>query len=430
MSLLIKNGRVITHRGSCRTNVLVEGGKISGLTAGQPEAERVIDAAGMWVMPGVVDPHVHFRQPGMDSEDWRSGSMAALAGGVTTVLDMPNTDPPLTTAERLEEKRALVGATSSINYGFHFGGTAGNIREVLDVACGDGLEPDRPPRTRVASVKIYMGSSTGELLLTDLSVIRRLIDIAPIVTVHAEDEEVIRDCRGGASHSLRRPKGAAFSAIKKLLTVGRAGKVYVCHNTSYEEVNLAAPFYREVTPHHLILNESAMDSIGNYAKVNPPLRSEADRISLWRALSEGRVTTIGSDHAPHLRSAKDLDPIRAPSGVPGVETSLPLMVNASLSGQIAPERVVELMSYNPARVFRLRGKGTIERGADADIVVIDPREEREVRARDLHYKCGWTPFEGMTLRGWPAVTVVGGEIAYEGGEFHLVKGREVTYDRP
>ncbi|MDI9644537.1 MAG: dihydroorotase [Candidatus Verstraetearchaeota archaeon] len=425
-SLLIKGGTVVTRLGRERANVLIRGGRIEILTTSSPNSDEVIDATGLLVMPGVVDPHVHFRQPGMHSEDWENGSRAALAGGVTTVLDMPNTCPPTTTLQLLLDKFRMVDSSSPlVNYGFHFGATPTNAEEIRAAGLSTGALLPPPPGPLAASVKVFMGSSTGDLLITELTDLRNVARTSRIMTVHAEDEAVIRMHASEQDHALRRPKRAALAAIRKLLSVGRAGSIYVCHVTSYEEAELASPFYREATPHHLFLNSEAMREIGAYAKVNPPLRAEPDRASLWRALLEGKIDAIGSDHAPHLRSEKEsADP---PSGVPGVETSLPLMVDASMKGLIRLEEVVRLMSYSPAKIFRIRGKGDIAPGKDADLVLVDPKLERKVDPDALHYKCGWTPYDGMALRGWPVVTLVGGSVAYKEGEFYPVKGSAVRY---
>ncbi|MDH5811365.1 MAG: dihydroorotase [Candidatus Verstraetearchaeota archaeon] len=423
MSLLIKNGTVLTHRGHFNANILLWNGKIAVFTKNEPKADEVIDASGKLVMPGVVDPHVHFRQPGMSSEDWASGSKAALAGGVTTVLDMPNTKPPTTTLSRLEEKKTLISTSTPngplVNYGLHFGVTVENLEEVFR-AVGWGT-----PTILAASAKVFMGSSTGDLLVRDLEVIRQVVRGSRLVSVHAEDEEIILMHADKPDHSSRRPKLAAISAIKKLLSVAQQGRVYVLHVTSWDEAELASPFYREATPHHLFLNSSALKEIGNYAKVNPPLREESDRRSLWQALKNNMIEAIGSDHAPHLKEDKAKE--NAPSGMPGVETSLPLMINASLNGLIGLEKVVELMCYNPSRIFSIKDKGKMELGADADITIVDPNLEKKVTAEELHYKCGWTPYEGVRLRGWPIITIVGGKIAFREGEFFPVRGKEVSY---
>jgi len=422
VALLLKNGILVSHSGRAKANLLISGGKVASITASEPAAEEVVDAEGLHILPGIIDPHVHFRQPGMDSEDWASGSRAAAAGGVTTVLDMPNTKPPATTAALLAEKEAMVSSQSpSVNYGFHFGATESNAGEFGSV----GLSLSGGGQRLAASVKVFMGSSTGSLLVQSEGALAGILNEARLVTVHAEDEAVIRENASQGTHEGRRPKGAAISAIEKLRRHARRGAAYVCHLTSWEEAALAEPFWKEATPHHLFLTSSMMGKIGDYAKVNPPLRGEADRQSLWRAVAEGRIDAIGSDHAPHLRSAKESQ--NPPSGMPGVGTSLPLMLDASNRGLLPLERVVAMMCRNPALIFGLKGKGSLEAGSDADITVVDMAMERRVCSEDLHYKCGWTPYEGMTLKGWPAITVVGGSIAYRDGTHYQVRGSRVTY---
>ncbi|MGQ9759507.1 MAG: dihydroorotase [Candidatus Methanomethylicaceae archaeon] len=423
MSILIKNGTIITHKGRFEANILVWNGKIACFTKNEPKADETVDAKGRLVMPGVVDPHVHFRQPGIPSENWGTGSRAALAGGVTTVFDMPNTKPPTTTIASLKEKKALIEESTKnsllVNYGLHFGITSDNLEEVKKAV---GWECTNP---MAASAKVFMGSSTGDLLVRDINVIKQVVQISRLVSVHAEDEDIIRAHADRPDHTSRRPKLAAISAIKKLLSMGTRGRIYILHITSWEEAMLASPFYREATPHHLFLNASLLKAIGNYAKVNPPLRDESDRASLWRALLNNMIEAIGSDHAPHLKADKELE--NAPSGIPGVETSLPLMVDAALKGLIDLEKVVALMCYNPSKILLLKNKGKIELGADADLTIVDPNIMKKVSADELHYKCGWTPYEGMRLRGWPIITILGGQVAYKEGEFFPVHGKEVSY---
>jgi dihydroorotase len=231
---------------------------------------------------------------------------------------------------------------------------------------------------------------------------------------------------GRTDHASRRPKEAALSAIRKLTGIGvEGGRVYVCHVTSWEEAALASSFYAEATPHHLFLTSSMMDKVGSYAKVNPPLRSESDRLSLWRAMDEGKINAIGSDHAPHPKDAKEGE--KPPSGMPGVGTSLPLMLDASARGLITLERIVGLMCEGPAKIFGLQGKGALRTGGDADITLVNLKMRKKVDAEELHYACGWTPYEGFKLKGWPVTTILGGEVAYDGQELLPVRGREVTY---
>lgn len=423
----MKNGTLLLPGGARRGNLLLEGGKIVAVTTTEPKAESEIDAEGLVVMPGMIDPHVHFRQPGMDGEDWLSGSMSALAGGVTTVLDMPNTKPPCTSAELLSEKVALIGEQTSagpcVNFGLHLGAARSNGSEIFKVGLGNS---GAPCQQLAASVKVFMGSSTGDLLIDDEFKLKEVLGASRIVTVHAEDEPVIKANAGGVDHLSRRPKEAALSAIRKLSAWGVPGRVYVCHLTSGEEVDLASEFYREATPHHLFLTDAMMRSIGDLAKVNPPLRPEPDREALWSALVAGKIDCIGSDHAPHTIASKMSQ--SPPSGMPGVETSLPLMFSAFMKRGIPLERLAALTSMNAAKIFRIEGKGSLAPGFDADITIIDPKDERKVTSDRLHYKCGWTPYEGMTVRGWPRHTIIHGDVAYSEGSFSRARGRNIRYE--
>jgi dihydroorotase len=414
LPILIKNGIVITHKEIFNANIFIKNGKIHNITKDEVKADIIINAEDKIVMPGVIDAHVHFRQPGGKSEDWESGSKAAVAGGVTTVIDMPNNIPPTITINNLIKKKEIIEKSNTlVNYGLHFGVTEDNLEEVKKVI---GRDLKRP---LVASAKIFMAKSTGNLLVRNLNVIENVVRSSKLVTVHAEDEEIIEKFPS-------RPKLAAISAISKLLPFANLGKICILHITSIEEAKLASPFYKEVTPHHLFLNSSILSKLGNYAKVNPPLRDEKDRLSLWEALNNNLIDYIASDHAPHLKEDKEKED--APSGVPGVETMLPLMMNAALNKLISLQKLVELMCYNPSRIFGLKNKGVIEVGADADIVIVDRKLERKVSADELHYKCKWTPYEGMYLKGWPVITIVNGKIAYKDGEFFQIKGNEVIYE--
>jgi dihydroorotase len=322
----------------------------------------------------------------------------------------------------------MIGAQTSggpcVNFGLHLGATRSNKGEIFNAGLGSAVGLGQ--RQQAASVKIFMGSSTGDLLIDDEQNLRETLGASRLVTVHAEDEPVIKASAGGIDHLSRRPKEAALSAIRKLRSWGVTGRVYVCHLTSGEEVDLASSFYREATPHHLFLTDSMMRSIGDLAKVNPPLRPEKDRESLWSALISGRVDCIGSDHAPHTMSSKMSK--SPPSGMPGVETSLPLMFSAFMESGIPLERLAALTSANAAKIFRISGKGNLAPGFDADITIIDPKDERRVSSERLHYKCGWTPYEGIRVRGWPKHTLIFGEIAYSEGSFSRARGRSVVYE--
>ncbi|MCL5094244.1 MAG: dihydroorotase [Patescibacteria group bacterium] len=381
-------------------------------------------------LPGIVDPHVHFRTPGGEhKEDFQTGSSSALAGGVKFVLDMPNTNPATTTKEALEWKEKQIevlyshsgdqresriinkeesadpgqarmtnSEESCLNFGFHFGATNDNLEKIKKV------------EEEIASIKVYFGSSTGDLLVNDLEVLEKLmIETSKIITVHAEDEEIIqkniakyRDTNRPEIHSLIRDPDSAASAVEKLLKlVKKTGhKVYFCHISTRDEIDLirkakneGLPVYAEATPHHLFLDDSAYKKWGNFVKVNPPLRSQEHVEALWEAVHDGTIDCLGSDHAPHLPKEKEQDYWLAPSGIPGTETMLPLMLNAVNEERLSLDRLIELMSTNPVNIFGL------DVSDKKTIVGLDLT--KEVKIEELHSKCGWSPYEGMKLKGWP-----------------------------
>ncbi len=349
-------------------------------------------------LPGIIDPHVHFRTPGAEyKEDFKSGSISALAGGISCVLDMPNTNPPTTIEKELGWK---IKQTKNlpINFGFHFGATNDNLKEIQKV------------ENKISSIKVYFGSSTGDLLLNNLEILEKLMrSTTKIITVHAEDEEMIqkniKKYKGKNDpkiHSLIRSPDAAASAVEKLLNLARKTNhlIYFCHISTKDEINLIKKakkegfkVYAEVTPHHLFLDDSAYKKWGNFVKVNPPLRSKKDIEALWEALNEGIIDTVGSDHAPHLPKEKNQDYWQAPSGIPGIETTLPLLLNAVNEQKLSLDRLVELISINPAKIFKINLKEYQ--------IKIDLNLKKEIRKENLHSKCGWSPYEGLKLIGWP-----------------------------
>lgn len=334
---------------------------------------------GRFLLPGLIDAHVHFRDPGApEKEDWASGSAAALAGGVTTVLDMPNTNPATITVEALEAKRAVAKAKSKVAFGLFFGATRDNLDEIRKAE-------------NICGIKIYMGSSTGGLLLDDPAVWEEVFKIAkeknvPVV-VHAETEAMIqagkRDCECA--------RVATEAAIALREKVGN--RLHIAHLSCKAEVELVRvhkcpELTCEVTPHHLLF--TAADQKDSFLKMNPPLRSQADQDALWEALRDGTIDCIATDHAPHTFAEKQSS--EPPAGVPGVEFMLPLMLNAVNEGKLTLERLVELTSTNPSRIFGVPVQGQ---------VLVDMNLEKTIRREDIKSKCGWSPYEGRTLKGWP-----------------------------
>lgn len=438
MDCALENGRVFVSGSFMELNIGIADGKIAQLGKLPIEAAQKIDCKGKIIIPGCIDAHVHFRVPGMEyKEDWNSGSKAALAGGITTVLDMPNTKPPTTTVGLLKEKRKIVEKVSLCNFGFHFGTTTENLSELENAA-----------NENIASFKVFMGSSTGNMLVEDEGILRKIFETAKahnkIVSVHAEDEAIIKQNseqhkneNSASAHTKIRSSECEKAAIEKALGLRKeiGNKLHICHVSSSEGLERIIAEKRsgnltcEATLHHLFLNDADYERLGNFAKMNPSLKSRRDNNALLQGIFDGTIDIIATDHAPHTREEKQKDYWEAPSGVPGIETMLPLMLNAASTNKISLERVVELCSEMPARIFGIKNKGAIEIGYDADLCVIDLKRECIVKGDALHTKCRWSPFEGMKLKGFVEKTFVNGRLAYDNGAFdESAKGREVNFN--
>lgn len=435
--LLLKNGTLVTPDGKKRADILMSDGKIGEIgenLAGGDEKKsadgakmRVVNCDGKFVLPGVVDAHVHLREPGGEvKEDFETGTKAALAGGVTFVLDMPNNSPAVTTRELLKAKRELVGPKAKVGFDLYMGA---EIRENGRTNVDEFLESD------AVAYKIYVGSSTGSLLVDKKEALEEIFEkvanTGRLVCVHAEDEELIRQNKkmyegqdDPIIHGKIRNDEVAYRAVKTVLHLAKkyGTRVHICHLSTEREL-VEFKFFKsenitcEVTPHHLFLTEEELKSHGNFAKMNPPLRTEKDCKALREGLRSGLINMVATDHAPHLISEKQQSYWAAPAGVPGLETSLSLMLDAVDHGELTLEDVVRVMCEEPARVFGLKNKGRLEVGADADLTVVDMNLEQTVANRGpgaRFTKCGWTPFAGRTLKGWSIMTVVGGRIFFDG----------------
>lgn len=412
--LIVEDATIVSSTGRAVADVCVEEGRIAYVGA-RPAggARKKMTGIGKFLVPGFIDTHVHFRTPGHShKEDWASGSRAAVSGGVTTVFDMPNTSPPTLTRVEWEEKRRLAEAESRCHFGLWVGGAADNldgVRDLMDAgdACG---------------IKVFMGSSTGPLLVDDAALERLFRETRGLIGVHAEDEGLLAEIRQQMSSNLTpdhnevRPPEAAVRAVRRLIDLTRAHPrpVHICHVSTaaellvLEDIRGVLPITVEVCPHHLWL--STETAKGNLVKCNPPIRSELDRKALWTAVKRLRVDTIASDHAPHTKEEKAAPYWQAPAGIPGVETLFPLMVAGVRQGRLGIERMVQLCCEAPARIFNLKQKGAIQVGRDADFLLFAEEELVKLTQADLLTKVGWSPFVGQKVGAKPEHVFVSGQL--------------------
>jgi dihydroorotase len=393
-----------------------------------PEDEEVVDADGDLLLPGMIDVHVHFRQPGdAHKETWASGSRSAAAGGVTTVVDQPNTTPPTVTGAAFAEKAAFAEA-SVVDYGLNGGVTADWDPDSLF---------DRP---LFALGEVFLADSTGNMGIdADLfaDAVERAAEADVPVTVHAEDADHFdpdaKSRDDADAWSAYRTTEAETAAVERACEVVAAtdARGHVAHASTPEGIDAAADagLTTEVTPHHLLLSREDLPDLGTYGRMNPPLRSEARREALFERVADGTVDLVATDHAPHTRAEKDASIWEAPSGVPGVETALPLLLAAAADGDLTYDRVRDLTAANPAAIFDLPAKGRVEAGRDADLVLVDPDATREIDPADLHTNCEWTPFEGWRAV-FPAWTMVRGTVVYRADEDAFPAGVGGNVRRP
>ncbi len=421
--LVVKNGKIVTPSTVVEASLVVEGGKISKITKSKTKAEEVVDARGLYIIPGLVDAHVHFREPGQTrKEDWGSGSRAAAAGGVTTVLDMPNNKPSITTAKRLEDKRKLAVKKSVVDFGLYFGASNGNAGELEKL-------------DNIAGVKFFLAESTGDLLVDAGELdgfAEALRGKGLLAACHCEKRELLEKYRGRKFEhfaDLRPPIAEAMSIREAARSMGD-NRVHICHLTSdmgVKEVARAKKLNKnltcEVTPQHLFLTKEDEKKQGAYLKMYPPLKSRSDRASLWHALRAGVIDIVSTDHAPHLPGEKEKGWGRAPGGVPGVETRLPLILDAT-----DVRGLVETCARRPAEIFGINNKGVLAEGYDADFALLDLKEEYRIRNDALFTKCGWSPFEGMNVKGRVEGTFVRGNQVFDGEQPLKRGGAEAVFE--
>ena len=431
--LVFKGGTVVNHAGEGLADIGVREGRIAEIgSIGAGAAGKTIDAAGLHILPGVIDSQVHFREPGLEhKEDLETGSRSAVLGGVTAVFEMPNTKPPTTSAEALAAKVAAATQRMHCDFAFFVGATRDNVDNLAELELQPGA----------AGIKVFMGSSTGDLLVDDEETLARILaTIRRRAAFHSEDEARLKQRmklqREGdpSSHSEWRDAGAALASTERLLRVAAAAgkRVHVLHVSTGEEMALLALHKDiasvEVTPQHLTLaTPEAYEILGTRAQMNPPLRDREHQQRLWWGLEQGVVDVLGSDHAPHTLEEKSKSYPATPSGMPGVQTLVPVMLDHVNAGRLSLARFVDLTSAGPQRIFGIAGKGRIAVGYDADLTIVDLRAERVIDNEWIGSKCGWTPFAGRHVRGWPVGTLVRGRLAMWGGELGTAAGEPVRF---
>ncbi len=425
MKTLIKNAHVVLPTGVEAISVLIEDEKIAAIDAAiQTSADEVVDAAGLHLLPGVIDDQVHFREPGLThKEDLAHASRACAKGGVTTFLEMPNTKPSATTQALVDQKYALAAKNSLVNYGFYIGATPNNVEDLRTAQ-------------NIPGIKIFIGSSTGDLLVDDQDALERIFAETTLpITAHCEDESTVRanaerlaGTTDVADHSRIRDHEAAMMATRRAFDLAKRHRhrFHLLHVTTGAETELLDDHQGLITAEactpHLMFTCEDYPRLGTLIQANPSIKHAADRDQLWQALRDNVLQVIATDHAPHTLEEKQQPYPQSPSGMPSIENSLALMLNEVHQGRLTLSRVAEAMCDAPARVWDIIGKGRIAEGYDADLVLVDLELTRQIRNEDQLSKCGWSPWHGTELTGWPIRTWVLGHEVYCDGR--------ITADRP
>ena len=437
-SILIKNGLLINENQQFIADIYIENGFIAEISKNgiSRSADKTIDASGKWVVPGVIDDQVHFREPGLTHKaEIYTEAKAAVAGGTTSYMEMPNTIPQATMHEELAKKYARANVCSLANYSFFMGGTNDNIEEVLKT----------DPKT-VCGVKLFMGSSTGDMLVDNEDTLRGIFSQTPmLIATHCEDEETIR--RNTAkfvakygedipmeAHPIIRDEEACYLSSKMASDLAREynARLHILHISTAKEIALftnAIPLSQkritaEVCVHHLSFNDTHYAQKGSLIKCNPAIKSEADQNALWHALNNDYFDIIATDHAPHTWEEKQNKYAKAPSGLPLVQHSLQLMLEHAKTGKITVNKVIEKMCHAPADLFGIQKRGYLREGYYADIVILNPETQVTVSKNNILYKCGWSPLEGETFTTTIEQTIVSGHLAYSFGKFDESKKGE------
>ena len=421
LDLIVRNGTCFIDGNLSKYDIGVQNGKITHIgDLTKEQSSNTINADGKIIFPGLMDTQVHFREPGsVDAEDLHSGSRAAIVGGITSVFEMPNTNPPTTNFEEFKKKINL-GKRMYCNHAFYFGATAENYEILeklknLEGCCG---------------IKLFAGSSTGNLLVDKEEDIEKVFKYASkVVAVHSEDEEILKlrkkliqkgDVK---THPVWRNEEVAISSTRKIVKIAKRlnKKAHILHVTTKDEVDFLSQnkgnITFEITPQHLTMYApDCYDRLGSYAQMNPPIRDKSHYDRLWYAVRNDYNDTIGSDHAPHLKINKEKQYPDSPSGMPGVQTILPVMLNHMNDGKIKLNQIVKFLCENPVKIFGIKNKGYIKKDFDADFTIVDLNKIIEIKNENIESKCGWSPFDGYKFKGTPIYTIIAGEIKMQDGK--------------
>ena len=420
-SLIIKNGSCYIDGKLTKTDIGLSGNKIQKIGKIELNSSKVYDATDKVVLPGIIDTQVHFREPGStDAEDLESGSRAAVLGGVTSLFEMPNTNPPTSNLVEFDKKLQAAKNRMHSNYAFYFGATPDNTDQLARLKDVEGC----------CGVKLFAGSSTGNLLVDKEADIEKVISSSDrVVSIHSEDEDIIKlrkkFIRKGDVHSHPewRNVECAMSSTRRVVKIAERynKKIHVLHITTKEEVDFLAMHKKnvtfETTPQHLTLYApDCYEKLGSYAQMNPPLRTKEHYDRLWVAIKNNVVDVLGSDHAPHLKENKDKEYPNSPSGMPGVQTIFPVMLNHVNDGKLTLQQLINLMCENPCKIFGIKNKGFIKEGFDADLTIADMNKEVIIKNEMIASKCGWTPFNNYKVKGFPVGTIVNGNLVMSDGK--------------
>ena len=421
LDLIIKNGKCYIDKDLKDQDIAIKEGKIIEIGKINKEAKEILDAKDLLVLPGCMDTQTHFREPGStDTEDLHTGSRAAIVGGITSVFEMPNTNPPTANKKEFQRKLDLAKNRMYCNYGFYFGATPDNANELADLKDLEGC----------CGIKLFAGSSTGNLLVQhekDIEIVFK--NSSKVVAVHSEDEEILNKNKklikdGDVhSHPIWRSAECAISSTRRIVKIAERykKKAHILHVTTKDEIDFLSQHKGnitfEITPQHLtIYAPDCYNKLGTYAQMNPPIRDKSHYDRLWYGVKNNLNDTIGSDHAPHLKINKDKTYPNSPSGMPGVQTLMPIMLNHINNEKLTLEQLMNFVCENPVEIFGIKNKGFIKEGFDADFTIVDMNKRILIKNENIESKCGWSPFAGIEFKGTPVSTIIAGKIKMKNGK--------------